>query len=73
MLNVLYVIGIDTPNPFDQMKSAAMMGPNIPVRPAPATSAKYVTSGVSHYVGVYNAVEVKLYPEVIKTCGRLVR
>lgn len=55
------------------MKSAAMMGPNIPVRPAPATSAKYVTSGVSHYVGVYSAVEVTFYPEVIKTCGRLVR
>lgn len=54
--------GVDTPNPFDQMKSAAMMGPNIPVRPAPATSAKYVTSGVSHYVGVYSAVEGSTQP-----------
>ena len=50
---------METPNPFDQMKSAAMLGANMPVRPAPPTSAKYVTSGVSHYVGVYNAVEVR--------------
>ncbi|XP_063427524.1 rab3 GTPase-activating protein non-catalytic subunit-like [Mytilus trossulus] len=54
--------GIDTPNPFDQMKSAAMMAPNATLRPAPSTSAKYITSGVSHYVGVYNAVEGSTQP-----------
>lgn len=54
--------GIDTPNPFDQMKSAAMTAPNATLRPAPPTSAKYVTSGVSHYVGVYNAVEGSTQP-----------
>ncbi|CAG2191957.1 RAB3GAP2 [Mytilus edulis] len=54
--------GIDTPNPFDQMKSAAMMAPNATLRPAPPTSAKYITSGVSHYVGVYNAVEGSTQP-----------
>lgn len=42
------------------MKSAAMMAPNATLRPAPPTSAKYITSGVSHYVGVYNAVEVSI-------------
>ena len=51
--------GLDAPNPFDQMKTASILGGHAAtIRPTPPSAAVYMTAGIDHYVGFFYAVEV---------------
>ncbi|XP_033735108.1 rab3 GTPase-activating protein non-catalytic subunit-like [Pecten maximus] len=55
--------GVGTPNPFDQMKAAAVLGgPSATIRPTPPAHSMYLTSGIDHYVGFFYAVEGSAQP-----------
>lgn len=55
--------GVGTPNPFDQMKAAAVIGgPSATIRPTPPAHSMYLTSGIDHYVGFFYAVEGSAQP-----------
>lgn len=51
--------GMTTPNPFDQMQTASMLGgPYASIRATPPASSLYLTAGTGPYTGFYYAVEV---------------
>lgn len=55
----LEISGVNTPNPFDHMRTAAMLGgPSANIRPTPPAAGLFITSGVGPYVGFFYAVEV---------------
>ncbi|XP_021378713.1 rab3 GTPase-activating protein non-catalytic subunit-like isoform X1 [Mizuhopecten yessoensis] len=55
--------GVGTPNPFDQMKAAAILGgPSATIRPTPPAHSMYLTSGIGHYIGFFYAVEGSAQP-----------
>lgn len=55
----LEISGVNTPNPFDHMRTAAMLGgPTANIRPTPPAAGLFITSGVGPYVGFFYAVEV---------------
>lgn len=52
--------GVTTPNPFDQMKTASILGGfKATIKPTPPAAAQYVTAGIGPYVGFFYAVEVR--------------
>lgn len=55
--------GVNTPNPFDHMRTAAMLGgPSANIRPTPPAAGLFITSGVGPYVGFFYAVEGSSQP-----------
>ncbi|XP_064601694.1 rab3 GTPase-activating protein non-catalytic subunit-like isoform X2 [Liolophura sinensis] len=55
--------GVTTPNPFDQMKTASILGGfKATIKPTPPAAAQYVTAGIGPYVGFFYAVEGSSQP-----------
>ena len=61
--------GVITPNPFDQMATASMLGGyHASLRTTPPVSHLYVAAGKSPYVAYYFAMEVSLYQFKLSPC-----
>ncbi|XP_061163319.1 rab3 GTPase-activating protein non-catalytic subunit-like isoform X1 [Saccostrea echinata] len=55
--------GVNTPNPFDQIRTAAMIGGSSAyIRPTPPAAGLFISSGVGPYVGFFYAVEGSTQP-----------
>ncbi|XP_055995292.1 rab3 GTPase-activating protein non-catalytic subunit-like isoform X2 [Ostrea edulis] len=55
--------GVKTPNPFDHMKTAAMLGgASATIRSTPPAAGLFITSGVGPYMGLFYAVEGSTQP-----------
>ncbi|KAK3092344.1 hypothetical protein FSP39_001596 [Pinctada imbricata] len=55
--------GVDTPNPFDNMKAASMSGnPQTALRHTPPAAGLYMTTGIGQYVGFYYTIEGSTQP-----------
>nr|XP_022332543.1 rab3 GTPase-activating protein non-catalytic subunit-like isoform X2 [Crassostrea virginica] len=55
--------GVNTPNPFDHMRTASWRGgPMATIRPTPPAAGLFIASGVGPYVGFFYAVEGSTQP-----------
>ena len=70
VFNHLFVLiqGSYTPNPFDQMATASMIGGYAAtIRPVPPASHIYLTTGKTPYVNFYHIIEVS----ILRWCSSL--
>ena len=54
----MFFLGVNTPNPFDQMVLGSLHSPAANVRSTPPAGSMHLLSGKAPYVGFFFAVEV---------------